>query len=214
MTRRFLSGFGIGVWMAAYAASSPLAAAPELTEVQKVEAWLQKSIGIAPERIVLLSPNVLVALKTIEPKPPSNFHLIVHFENFGSSLEDPSSDREFFINCPSRRFHIDRIESFSEGGGQGVQTTSFGPSDWRKAWEGSQEARIISAVCDPHKIVVAAAPFAPLTRPPTVRPPAATSALASVTTVQEAQPARGIESNKPKLATSPLDPPIRTQRLS
>jgi hypothetical protein len=117
----------------------------------KAQAWLEKTYGIKSERVVLATPDALVTIRTIEPRPPSDFRLIAHFEDFGppDPLTPPSSDREYLVNCPSRRFHVDRIESFSEHGARGGQSTSFGPTVWGLAIPNSPDEGIISAVCGP-----------------------------------------------------------------
>jgi hypothetical protein len=103
-----------------------------------------------------------VVLKTIEPRPPSDFHVVAHLENFSppDPLTPPSSEQEYFINCPSRRFHVERIESFSQNGARGAQSTSFGPTTWGKPIPNSTEERIVLAVCGP-VIAVQAAPMPP-----------------------------------------------------
>jgi hypothetical protein len=126
-------------------------AAAQTIDAQKAQAWLEQTFGITSERVVEAKPDALVVLRTIEPRPPSNFRVIVHFENFGppDPLTPPSSDQEYLINCPSRRFHVERIESFSENGARGAQSTSFGPDLWGRAVPNSPEARVVSAVCGP-----------------------------------------------------------------
>lgn len=130
---------------------------------QKAQAWLEQRFGIKSERVVEATPDTLVALRSIEPRPPSNFHVIAHVEDFKppDALTPPSMDEEYFINCPSRRFHVERIESFSQNGDQGAQSTSSGPSLWGKAIPNSPEERIVLAVCGPaaaHGPVLAQAP--------------------------------------------------------
>jgi hypothetical protein len=149
-------------------------AAPVL-DPQKAQAWLERTFGIKSERVVEATPDLLVALRSIEPQPPSNFHVIAHFEDFGppDPLTPPARDQEYFINCPSRRFHVERIENFSEHGNRGSQSTSSGPSLWGKAIRNSPDERIILAVCGPVPaagVVVAQAPAQPAPSPPS--PPA------------------------------------------
>lgn len=137
----------------------------------KAQDWLERSFGIKSEKVVDATPDALVVLKTIEPRPPSDFHVIAHLENFSPAdpLTPPSSEQEYFINCPSRRFHVDRIESFSQNGARGAQSTSFGPTTWGKPIPNSTEERIVSAVCGPVVAQAQAEPSQPL--PPPVTPP-------------------------------------------
>jgi len=127
------------------------AARGQIVDPSKAQAWLEATYGIKSERVAEATPDELVALRTIEPRPPSDFHVIAHFETFTGPdpLTPPSSDREYLINCPSRRFHVDRIESFSEHGARGAQSTTDGPAVWGLAVPNSPDARIISAVCGP-----------------------------------------------------------------
>ncbi|MGZ3275193.1 MAG: SPOR domain-containing protein [Caulobacteraceae bacterium] len=127
------------------------AARSQAIDPLKAQDWLERSFGIKSEKVVEATPDALVVLKTIEPKPPSDFRVIVHLEDFAPNnpLTPPSSEQEYFVNCPSRRFHVERIESFSQNGARGSQSTSFGPTAWGKPIPNSTEERIISAVCDP-----------------------------------------------------------------
>ena len=143
----------------------------------KAQAWLERTFGIKSEKVVEATPNLLVTLRSIQAQPPSNFHVIAHFEDFGppDPLTPPARDEEYFINCPSRRFHVERIENFSEHGNRGAQSTSTGPSLWGKAIRNSPDERIVLAVCGPAVVegpVVAQAappPELPPTAPPAVR---------------------------------------------
>ena len=123
----------------------------------KAQAWLERTYGIKSERVAEATPDELVALRTIEPRPPSDFHVIAHFEDFTppDPLTPPSSDREYLINCPSRRFHVDRIESFSEHGARGRQSTSYGPDVWGLAVPNSPDEGVISVVCGPSAAQIA-----------------------------------------------------------
>jgi len=123
----------------------------------KAKDWLERTYGIKTERVAEATPDELVILRTVEPRPPSDFHVIAHFETFTppDPLTPPSSDREYLINCPSRRFHVDRIESFSEHGARGAQSTSYGPNVWGLAVPASPDEGVISAVCGPSAAAIA-----------------------------------------------------------
>jgi hypothetical protein len=181
------------------------AARGQTIDPDKAQAWLENTYGIKTERVAEATPDELVALRTIEPRPPSDFHVIAHFETFTASdpLTPPSSDREYLINCPSRRFHVDRIESFSEHGSRGGQSTTDGPAVWGLPVPNSASWRIIEAVCGPSAQELAleaerpVAPPPPLPRvtPPPVSPPAAAAS--------EPNPALGI---RPRIAIQPKPP--------
>jgi hypothetical protein len=160
------------ILVAALGTAGTWAQTPQVIDPQKAQAWLEQTFGIKSERVVEADPNALAVLRAIEPRPPSDFRVIVHLETFSPAnpLTPPSSDEEYFINCPSRRFHVERIESFSQSGGRGAQSTSFGPSGWGKAVPDSLEARVVSAVCgaDPARAAIPAAQPAP---PPSPQPP-------------------------------------------
>ena len=162
---------------------------------QKAQAWLEQTFGIKSVRVVDADPNALVTLRTIEARPPSDFRVIVHLENFrpDNPLTPPSSDEEYLLNCPSRRFHVDRIESFSQNGARGAQSTSFGPSAWGRPVPNSSDDRIISALCGPatESLVAPEAP-AQADPTPTVTPPVVQDRPAPVRTTTPAQrPPRG-----------------------
>jgi hypothetical protein len=149
-------------------------------QAAKATAWLERTLGVRVERIIDLSERRLVALTRVEPQPPSNWRLTVHIETFGVSdpLIPASSDLQFFANCPSRRFHVERIENFTENGDRGGQSTTFGGSEWTEARAGSLEARIVDAVCAPR---TAATEIAPPEAPPVLPapPPAPPAAIAA-----------------------------------
>jgi hypothetical protein len=134
----------------------------------KAKDWLERTYGIASERVVEATPDELVTLRSLEARSPSDFHTIAHLESFrpADPLQPPSSDQEFFINCPSRRFHVERIESFSQNGARGAQSTSFGPTGWGRPVPNSTEERVVAAVCGP----VTAEAAAPANPPPALRP--------------------------------------------
>jgi cell division septation protein DedD len=153
----------------------------QIIDPDKAKDWLERTYGIKSERVVEATPDDLVTIRTIESRPPSDFRVIAHFENFTppDPLTPPSSDREYLINCPSRRFHVDRIESFSEHGARGGQSTSFGPTVWGLAVPNSPDEGIISAVCGPSAAEIAlqaarqqaaASSFADQARAPAQRP--------------------------------------------
>ena len=155
----------------------------------KAQAWLERTYGIKSERVAEATPDQLVVLRAVEPRPPSDFRVVAHFETFTppDPLTPPSSDREYFINCPSRRFHVDRIESFTEHGGRGGQSTSFGPTVWGLALPNSADARIIAGVCGPSEADIAlqaaqspppAPPAQDLTPPPVLAAVPAQAAIA------------------------------------
>jgi hypothetical protein len=183
---------------------SASAARAQAIDPDKAQAWLENTFGIRTVRVVEATPDELVTLKTIEPRPPSDFHVIVHLENFRppDPLEPPSTEQEFFINCPSRRFHVERIESFSEHGARGAQSTSYGPTDWGRAIPNSPEERIVEGVCGPVALAgevepepspaslpeLQARPPAPIATPrPLGQPPASKPAVASRPGVARAQ---------------------------
>ena len=177
----------------------------------KAQAWLERTFGIKSERVVEATPNLLVTLRSIQAQPPSNFHVIAHFEDFGppDPLTPPARDEEYFINCPSRRFHVERIENFSEHGNRGAQSTSTGPSLWGKAIRNSPDERIVLAVCGPaagEGPVVAQAVSPP--EPPQPAPPAvrATAALPARTIVPPKKQAPVTAQNQrvPDIRTTPL----------
>ena len=176
--------------LSAFWATAALGQAAPTLDPLKAQAWLERTFGIKSERVVEATPDLLVALRTIEPQPPSNFHVIAHFEDFGppDPLTPPARDQEYFINCPSRRFHVERIENFSEHGNRGSQSSSSGPSVWGKAIRNSPDERIILAVCGAVAAtgpVVAQAPVQPAPSPPSAQagqglrpPPVRTAASA------------------------------------
>jgi hypothetical protein len=129
----------------------------QIIDPDKAKAWLENTFGIRSERVVEATPDALVTIRTIEARPPSDFHVVAHFEDFTGPdpLTPPSSDREYLINCPSRRFHVDRIESFTEHGARGGQSTSFGPDLWGLAVPNSPDEGIITAVCGPSAAQIA-----------------------------------------------------------
>lgn len=177
----------------------------------KAQAWLERTFGIKSERVVEATPDRLVALRSVEPRPPSNFHVIAHYEDFRppDPLTPPSMDEEYFINCPSRRFHVERIENFSEHGDRGAQSSSSGPSLWGKAIRNSPDERIILAVCGPaasEAQVVAQAP--PQAEPPErTAPPVQAKAPAAAR-------AAGSVKRPPPAIQSPKAPGIRTTPLA
>jgi hypothetical protein len=157
-------------------------ASGQIIDPDKAKVWLETTYGITSERVVEATPDALVTIRTIEPRPPSDFHVVAHYENFSGPdpLTPPSSDREYLINCPSRRFHVDRIESFSEHGSRGGQSTSFGPTVWGLAVPNSADEGVISAVCGPSAAEIAlqaardsaSAPPVPVQTPATTIRPA------------------------------------------
>ncbi len=189
--------------LGAFWATSAVGQAAPTLDPQKAQAWLDRTFGIKSERVVEATPDLLVALRSIESQPPSNFHVIAHFEDFGppDPLTPPARDEEYFINCPSRRFHVERIENFSEHGDRGAQSTSAGPSVWGRAIRNSPDERIVLAVCGPVAgPVVAQAPAQaeqpqpalPVVRakaPPSTRatPPAKKPALAATQNLKSAE---------------------------
>ncbi len=177
----------------------------------KAQAWLERTFGIKSEKVVEATPNLLVTLRSIEAQPPSNFHVIAHFEDFGppDPLTPPARDQEYFINCPSRRFHVERIENFSEHGNRGAQSTSSGPSLWGKAIRNSPDERIVLAVCGPvvaeGPVVAQAAPQAEPPQPPlpAVRAKAAPPARAAAST-KKPPPLASQQQKPPDIRTTPL----------
>jgi hypothetical protein len=183
----------------------------QIIDPDKAQAWLENTYGIKSERVAEATADELVALRTIEPRPPSDFHVIAHFETFmpPDPLTPPSSDREYLINCPSRRFHVDRIESFSEHGARGGQSTSFGPTVWGLAIPNSPDERIISAVCGPSAAEVAIEAARSLGRGPEVPPPPPQPAPSPAPKVAVQSPAaRG-----PRPATAARKPPPGAARV-
>jgi hypothetical protein len=177
----------------------------------KAQAWLERTFGIKTEKVVEATPDLLVALRTIEPQPPSNFHVIAHFEDFGppDPLTPPARDQEYFINCPSRRFHVERIENFSEHGDRGSQSTSSGPSVWGKAIRNSPDERIVMAVCGPvptQGLVVAQGPAQPPQSAPS--PPASQgqrpAAVRTAAPVKKPAPTPPQNRKPPDIRTTPL----------
>lgn len=162
----------------ALALSAPALSAPawgQTIDSQKAQAWLEQTFGITSERVVEATPDALVVLRSVEARPPSDFRVMVHVEDFrgGDPLTPPSSDEEYFINCPSRRFHVERIETFSQNGGRGSQSTTFGPTTWGRPIPNSSEERIVSAVCGSavaQAPVAAEPPAAAPSRPPPPQP--------------------------------------------
>jgi hypothetical protein len=170
----------------------------------KAQAWLEKTYGIKSERVAVATPDELVVLRTIEPRPPSDFRVVAHYETFTGPdpLTPPSSDRDYLINCPSRRFHVDRIESFSEHGGRGGQSTSFGPTVWGMAVPNSPDERIIAAVCGPSPADIALQ----AARSPAPSPP-----------VQDLTPASVPAAEQPQAVPTPLPPlppPVTASRAT
>src|SRR6202012_2973785 len=144
-----------GIAFAAWSQPATLGASLEVSE------WLKRTLDFQPERVALVEPPRVVVLRSVPPEPPSNFKLIVHTENLGPFAQAPgSSEIEFFVNCPSRRFHVERIETFTENGGRGVQSTRYGENGWFKALVGSTDDRVLSSVCG------AETPEPPEPRPP------------------------------------------------
>jgi hypothetical protein len=179
-----LSALLNGAAFAAWSQPATLGASLEVSE------WMKRTLDFQPERVVLVEPTRVVVLRSVTPEPPSNFKLIVHTENLGTFAQAPgSSEIEFFVNCPSRRFHVERIETFTENGGRGVQSTSYGENGWFKALSGSTDDRVLSSVCGaetpqapeprppPRPAPVAAPKPAPAPRPP---PPAVAPIVAPV----------------------------------
>ena len=131
-----------GLAFAAWAQPATLGTSLDVSE------WMKRTLDFQPERVVLIEPTRVVVLRSITALPPSNFKLVVHTENLGTFAQAPgSSEIEFFVNCPSRRFHVERIETFTENGGRGVQATSYGEEGWFKALSGSTDDRVLSSVC-------------------------------------------------------------------
>jgi hypothetical protein len=176
----------------AIAVVSASAARGQTIDPDKAQAWLENTFGIKTVRVVEATPDELVTLKTIEPRPPSDFHVIVHLENFRppDPLEPPSTEQEFFINCPSRRFHVERIESFSEHGARGAQSTSYGPTDWGRPIPNSPEERIVEGVCGPVALAGEVEPESPPKTPPEPK----------------ARPAAPIATPRPLAQTAPVQP--------
>lgn len=186
------------------------AASAQTPDPAKAQAWLERTFGIKSERVVEATPDRLVALRSVEARPPSNFHVIAHYEDFRppDPLTPPSMDEEYFINCPSRRFHVERIESFSEHGDRGAQSSSTGPSLWGKAIRNSPDERIILAVCGPAASevpVVAQAP--PQADQQRTAPPVQAKAPAAARTIGPAKkpPSPAVPGPKaPAIRTTPL----------
>jgi hypothetical protein len=150
-----------GVAIAAWAQPAQLGTSLDVSE------WMKRTLDFQPERVVLVEPTRVVVLRSITPQPPSNFKLVVHTENLGTFAQAPgSSEIEFFVNCPSRRFHVERIETFTENGGRGVQSTSYGENGWFRALTGSTDDRVLSSVCG----TAAAQAPEPRPTPPAPRP--------------------------------------------
>jgi hypothetical protein len=180
----------------------------------KAKAWLEQRFGIKSEKVVEATPDLLVALRSIEPQPPSNFHVIAHFEDFGppDPLTPPARDQEYFINCPSRRFHVERIENFSEHGDRGAQSTSAGPSTWGRAIHNSPDERIILAVCGPvvaeGPVVAQASPQAVQPAPPAIRartpPPVRTTTPVKKPAAPAAQTLAAKTAKPSDIRTTPL----------
>jgi hypothetical protein len=191
----------------------------QIIDPAKAQTWLEKTYGITSERVVEATPDALVTIRTIEPRPPSDFRLIAHFEDFGppDPLTPPSSDREYLVNCPSRRFHVDRIESFSEHGSRGGQSTSFGPTVWGLAIPNSPDEGIISAVCGPSaaELALQAArqlASTPATQDPTPSSPAKAVRKPSVQTKRQPPTNAAAQDRKPSpaRATPAPKPPAET----
>lgn len=169
----------VGAVFAAGAWGGPGAWAQTI-DPQKAQAWLEQNFGIKSELVVEATPDALVVLKTIEPRPPSDVRIVAHLESFAppDPLTPASSDQEYFINCPSRRFHVERIESFSQNGGRGAQSTTFGPTGWGKPIPNSTEERVVAAACGRAAPVLAeqntapAPAAAPERKPPQAAAPA------------------------------------------
>jgi hypothetical protein len=188
--------------LGAFWATGALGQAAPTLDPQKAQAWLERTFGIKSERVVEATPDLLVALRSIESQPPSNFHVIAHFEDFGppDPLTPPARDQEYFINCPSRRFHVERIENFSEHGNRGAQSTSSGPSLWGKAIRNSPDERIILAVCGPAAPETTVMAQAPVPAQPSAAP-----------AVQVKAPPRARPASPAK---KPAIPPSQVQRPS
>ncbi|HEY4029686.1 MAG TPA: SPOR domain-containing protein [Caulobacteraceae bacterium] len=186
-------------------------AAPPTIDPAKAKDWLERTFGIVSVKVVEATPDQLVTLRSIEPQPPSDFHAVAHIEDFrqGDVLTPPSSDEEYFINCPSRRFHVDRIESFSQNGARGSQSTTFGPTGWGKAVPNSTESRVIAAVCGP-VVAEAAAPAEP---PPASRPTSVPKA-APTTPTPSTTPSPAISTPKPLAIPAIPAAPFRERELS
>jgi hypothetical protein len=187
----------VGAFWATGALSQPTPA----LDPQKAQAWLERTFGIKTERVVEATPDLLVALRSIESQPPSNFHVIAHFEDFRppDPLTPPARDQEYFINCPSRRFHVERIENFSEHGNRGSQSSSSGPSLWGKAIRNSPDERIILAVCGP---VPAEGPV--VAQAPVQAPPPLPSVQAKAPPVRVTGPAKKPAQKPPDIRITPL----------
>jgi hypothetical protein len=157
----------------------------------KAKDWLEQTFGIVSVRVVKATPDELVTLRSLEQRSPSDFHAIVHLEDFHplDPLSPPSSDQEFFINCPSRRFHVERIETFSQNGGRGSQATTFGPTAWGKPVPNSTEERVVAAVCGP-VMAAAAVPAEPKTppTPPVIATPKPLTAAVGRPAARQATP--------------------------
>jgi hypothetical protein len=184
-----------------FCATGALGQTAPVLDPQKAQAWLEQRFGIKSERVVEATPDLLVALRSIESQPPSNFHVIAHFEDFRppDPLTPPARDQEYFINCPSRRFHVERIENFSEHGNRGSQSSSSGPSVWGKAIRNSPDERIILAVCGPVPIE---GPV--LAQAPVPAPPAAPAAQAKAPPLRVTGPAKKPAQKPPDIRTTPL----------
>src|SRR5262249_33582974 len=97
------------------------------------------------------------------------------------------------------RFHVERIENFSQSGGRGSQSTSFGPSGWGKASPNSTEERVIAAVCGPTA--------APAAAQPTSAPPAAPPAAP---VIPDVKPLPVVPATRPAPPPEPAPRPVKS----
>jgi hypothetical protein len=159
----------------------------QLARYRSLLAWLAGPAKLEPDSIVRIERWGVLAVTAKASSGPSNMNVTVRaetFPTFQTSPDNPAStESEVQINCPSRRAHTERIQSFTENGRGGSQSTGFGATGWEKPVQGSAMDSIVSAACDPkfqspmkafYDPGQAAAP--PIQTPLIQPPPATTSA--------------------------------------
>jgi hypothetical protein len=115
--------------------------------------WLLSVAKTDPSSVAAIEGGRVFSLAAVARMPPSNVRVTLRsdvLEGFGPGFDGGrSSESEVFINCLSRRMHTEQIQTFTENGERGVQTTGFGSSDWSRPAPGSSLDAVVSAACDP-----------------------------------------------------------------
>jgi SPOR domain len=189
-------------WAGSADATDATLARPSAQAPGVVAAWLSRNTNIAPEQVVSVGDEYIVAVLSSRPLDPANPHLL-RLE-MRAEMTDPDSETAeqlrslsatLDVNCADHTSRFVEVRTFAGANLTGTQRTLHPAEGWTANPRGSYFENIDAAACTsgaPRPLIVAAAtPQSPRA----VTPPAA-KALAL-------RPALGVDTPPPKPAPAP-----------